>query len=93
MFPSESKQHRKRTLEPSVYTLINNRAEGGRGENIVRKGRKEDGEGKVGRGVVEKGRVINEHGCDKGDGEGRKIMRFSRERDELWKVSNEEGRN
>lgn len=48
----------------------------------MRKGRKEDGEGKVGRGVVEKGRVINERGCDKGD--GRKIMRFSRELDELW---------
>lgn len=38
--------------------------------------------------------MINERGRDKGD--GRKIMRFSRERDEFlgwrWKVSNEEGR-
>lgn len=50
--------------------------------------------GKVGRGAVKKRRMINERGRDKGD--GRKIMRFSRERDEFlgwrWKVSNEEGR-
>lgn len=56
MFRGRAKAtHRKRTVEASVYTLINNRAkEGGRKYRKRREERKEDGAGKVGRGAVRK---------------------------------------